>query len=607
MAHRRALLALHESETRLALAVRGTNDGLWDWDLRTGQVYYSPRWKEMLGFEECEIGQGPEEWLGRLHSEDLPTVMADLDNHRSGHTRQFDCEYRILNKCNVYRWMHSRGLATNNETGTPVRMSGSQTDITAGKVADPLTGLPNRVLFMDRLTMAYERFVREPANLFAVLFLDLDGFKNVNDSLGHRVGDQLLVAVARRLERSVRGTDTVAYLGREQTVARLGGDEFTILLDGLAARGDVSLAAQRLMAGLAGPFDLCGKEVFVGASIGIALASGEYESPEDILRDADTAMYSAKNDGKARFAVFDETMRARVVARLQLESDLHRALEQREFRVHYQPILSMESDVIVGFEALLRWDHPERGLVHPAEFIPVAEETGLISQLGRWALAEACRQMSEWHKICPTDPPLRVAVNISSKQFMQPDLVSQIAEVLAETGLSPRGLELEITETSIVDHPKTAAAVLVRLRELGIQVSIDDFGTGYSSLSYFQKFTVDTLKIDRSFVGQMGSSESQEIVQAIVTLAHNLKLAVIAEGVETEIQRGRLKALACDYVQGYYYSEPVNSHAAAALVASICAAARGKPPDTAQARANSTGSDGPVQSLAGPVEKRASP
>jgi diguanylate cyclase (GGDEF)-like protein/PAS domain S-box-containing protein len=569
VAHRRALRALHESETRLALAVRGTNDGLWDWDLRTGQVYYSPRWKEMLGFASTEIGHGPEEWLGRLHCEDLPTVMQNLENHRSGLTKQFDCEFRILNSQNAYRWMHSRGLAIHDEQGAPVRMAGSQTDITAAKVADPLTGLPNRVLFMDRLSMAYERQMRDPTNLFAVLFLDLDGFKNVNDSLGHRVGDQLLVAVARRLEGSVRSTDTVSYLGREQTVARLGGDEFTILLDGLRSSGDAALAAQRLLSGLAGPFDLCGKEIFVGASIGIAVGSDEYASPEDVLRDADTAMYSAKGNGKARFAVFDETMRARVIARLQLENDLHRALEQQEFRLHYQPILSMESDRIVGFEALLRWEHPERGVIHPDDFIPVAEDTGMITQLGRWALREACRQMSEWHANNPTDPPLRVAVNISSKELLQPDLLAQIEETLVETGLAPAALELEITESSIVDHPGTAAAVLAQMRDLGIQVSIDDFGTGYSSLSYFQQFTVDTVKIDRSFVGRMGTSESQEIVQAIVALAHNLKLAVIAEGVENESQRGWLKALECDFVQGYYYSEPLNSAAAAALVATL--------------------------------------
>ncbi len=575
IAHRRAILALHESETRYALAARGTNDGLWDWDLRIGQVFYSPRWKQMLGFQDSEVTHGPEEWLGRLHPEDLPRVMANLDDHRAGLTQQFDCEYRILNKNNTYRWMHSRGLAESDEGGKPVRMAGSQTDITAGKVADALTGLPNRVLFLDRLAMAFERMKRDPANLFAVLFLDLDGFKNVNDSLGHRSGDQLLIAVARRLERSVRATDSVAYYGREQTVARLGGDEFTILLDGLGAPVDASIAALRLLSALAAPFDLSGNEVFVGASIGIAMARGEYESPEDILRDADTAMYSAKAQGKARIAVFDDTMRAKVIARLQLENDLRRAVEQREFVLHYQPIFSMETDRIVGFEALLRWEHPDGRVVLPADFIAVAEETGLILQLGRWALEEACRQMAQWHRTFPSDPPLRMAVNISSKQIAQPDLVALVECVLAETGLAPSGLELEITESSIMENPEIAAAVLVRLRALGVQVSIDDFGTGYSSLSYFQKFTIDTVKIDRSFVGRMSSTESHEIVHAIVNLAHNLKLAVIAEGVETERQEGWLKSLDCDYVQGFYYSHPVDSEAATLLVTSMASGHQG--------------------------------
>ncbi len=425
VAHRRAILALHESETRYALAARGTNDGLWDWDLRTGQVYFSPRWKEMLGFQEDEIGQGLEEWLARLHPEDLPKVMADLENHRAGVTKQFECEYRILNKAEVFRWMLCRGLAITDPGGRALRMAGSQTDITTGKVADALTGLPNRVLFMDRLAMAFERFKRDPARIFAVLFLDLDGFKTVNDSLGHRSGDQLLVAVARRLEQSVRATDSVAQLGREQTIARLGGDEFTILLDGLYSAGHASTAAQRLLDSLSAPFEL-GTEVFVNASIGIALARADYGSPEEIVRDADTAMYSAKAQGKGRLAVFDDRMREMVVARLRLENDLRRALERGEFRLNYQPILSMESNRIVSFEALLRWEHPEWGEVKPAEFIPVAEETGMIVQLGHWVLCQACREMSQWQQKFPADPPLRVAVNLSSKQFVQPDLAAQV-------------------------------------------------------------------------------------------------------------------------------------------------------------------------------------
>ena len=297
-------------------------------------------------------------------------------------------------------------------------------------------------------------------------------------------------------------------------------------------------------------------------------------------------MYSAKAQGKARVAVFDDGMRERVVARLRLENDLRRALERGEFRLKYQPILSMESNRIVSFEALVRWEHPEWGEVKPAEFIPVAEETGLIIQLGHWVLSEACRQMSRWHEMFPADPPLRVAVNLSSKQFVQPDLAAQIGRVLEETGLPPRSLELEITESSIIDNPQSAAAILTKLRAIGVQVSVDDFGTGYSSLSYFQKFTVDTVKIDRSFVRQMGTTESHEIVNAIVNLAHNLKLAVVAEGIENEAQQGRLKALECDFGQGFYFSDPLDSAATEALIALNNAASRAAHPllilDTAQ-------------------------
>ncbi len=558
VAHRRALEALHESEARYALAARGTNDGLWDWDLRSQALHYSPRWKEMLGFDEAEIGTEAAEWLDRVHAEDRPRVLAALDAHRKGLSPQFESEYRMLDKEQNYRWMLSRGLAVRDERGQAVRMAGSQTDITGGKVADALTGLPNRVLFLDRLGRAIERAKRDPSHCFAVLFLDLDRFKVVNDSLGHRYGDELLVAISRRLEGSLRASDSISRIGGDHTVARLGGDEFTILLEDLKAPGDAALVADRILAGLAEPFNLSGQEVYASTSIGITLSQHGYDAPQDMLRDADTAMYSAKSAGRARFAVFDDSMREKAVIRHQMETDLRRGLERREFRVHYQPILSIETRRIVGFEALVRWQHPELGLVSPADFVPLAEETGLIVRLGDWVLREACRQMSVWHATYPSDPLLSVAVNVSSKQFAQPELLARIQQVLEETGLDPRGLKLEITEGTIMNHPESAATMLEELRKMGIQVSVDDFGTGYSSLSYLQKFPVDTVKIDRSFVNGMGTDENLEIVRAIVTLAHTLKLDVVAEGVETEAQRGRLQALDCEYGQGYFYSHPVD-------------------------------------------------
>jgi diguanylate cyclase (GGDEF)-like protein/PAS domain S-box-containing protein len=568
IAHRRALEALHESEERYALAARGTNDGLWDWDLQSQTIHYSPRWKSMLGFDESEIGTDPAEWLDRVHAEDLPRVLAALDAHREGLTSQFESEYRMLHQDRNYRWMLSRGLAIRDKADRPLRMAGSQTDITGGKVADALTGLPNRVLFVDRLGRAIERARRDPTHHFAVLFLDLDRFKVVNDSLGHRSGDDLLVAISRRLERSLRAADSITRVTGDFTVARLGGDEFTILLEELKSPDDATVVADRILAELAHPFDLGGQEVYVSASIGITLSLAGHDSPQDILRDADTAMYCAKSGGRSRFAVFDDSMREQAVIRLRMETDLRRALERREFRLHYQPILSMESRQIVAFEALVRWQHPEVGLISPADFVPIAEDTGLIVRLGAWVLREACRQMSEWHANYPSDPPLLICVNVSSKQFAQTELVAEIKQVLDETRLDPRGLKLEITEATIMKHADTAVTTLERLRNLGVQVSVDDFGTGYSSLSYLQRFSVDTVKIDRSFVDGMGSDDNMEIIGAIVSLAHTLKLDVIAKGVETEAQRGRLEALDCEYGQGFFYSRPLDGPAAANLLAS---------------------------------------
>jgi diguanylate cyclase (GGDEF)-like protein len=572
VAHRSAVEALHESEARYALAARGTNDGLWDWDLRTETFHYSPRWKSMLGFDEGEVGTGLLEWLGRVHPEDYAGLKTALDDHRQGLTPHFECEYRMLGKDQNYRWMLSRGLALRDQADRPTRMAGSQTDITGGKVVDALTRLPNRLLFLDRLGRATERSRRNPAHRFAVMFLDLDRFKVVNDSLGHRFGDELLVGISRRIEHSLRMTDTVARMIGNHTVARLGGDEFTILLEDLHSDDDASVVADRILSELAKPFDLGGQEIYASASIGIRLSRRGHDSPEDMLRDADTAMYCAKTSGKARLAVFDDSMREKAVIRLRMENDLRRALERQEFRVHYQPIYSIASRQVIGFEALVRWQHPELGIRSPADFIAIAEETGLIIQLGKWVLSESCRQMSQWHLIYPSTPPF-LCVNVSSKQFAQADFVTQVRQVLGESGLDSRALKLEITEGTLMSHTESAAVMLGELRKLGVQISIDDFGTGYSSLSYLQKFPVDTVKIDQSFVKRMGLNDNLKIVQAIVNLAHTLKLDVVAEGVETEDQRSRLAALACEYGQGYLYSRPLDAESVGRMLAANLPAA----------------------------------
>jgi len=415
---------------------------------------------------------------------------------------------------------------------------------------DALTGLPNRVLLIDRLGQALERTRRQPDYGFAVLFLDFDGFKIINDSLGHAEGDALLMHVARRLQNTVRSVDTVA---------RLGGDEFVILLENVSGQADVLRTVERLQVELAQPFDLNGHRVFATASIGLVLSQQyPYRSADEVLRDADTAMYQAKFNGKARYMLFDDSMRAQVVARLNMENELREAIERQEFLLHYQPILDLRNQRLAGFEALLRWHHPQRGYVLPMEFIPVAEETGLVMPIGRWVLWQAVRQMAAWHQQSEAYRNLTISVNLSAQQFKQPQLADEVAKALAETGLPAGALKLEITESTFMEEAEAAVYTLNRLRSLGVQVQIDDFGTGYSSLSYLHRFPIDTLKVDRSFVARMGrEGENSEIVRTIVTLAHDLGMTVIAEGVETNEQLEHVKQMACELGQGYLISKPL--------------------------------------------------
>src|SRR5579872_1393872 len=568
LSHKMAQEALRESEERYALAARGANDGLWDWNLLTNAVYFSPRWKSMLGFQEHEVEDRLEEWFGRIHDADRERVREEITAHQRGLTPHFESEHRLLHKDGGFRWMLSRGLSVYDVSGKALRMAGSQTDITERKVSDPLTGLPNRLLFIDRLGRLIKHSKRRKDHLFAVLFLDLDGFKMINDSLGHLVGDQLLLAVSNRLEKCLRLTDTVARLGETFTMARLGGDEFTVLLDDLKDQNDARLTAERLMKVLTPPFVLSGKEVFTSASIGIALSNSAYENPDDMLRDADTAMYRAKSLGKARYEVFDADMRASLVARLQVETDLRHALERQEFRNYYQPIVALESGRIVGFEALLRWQHPTRGLMGPDEFILIAEETGLIRDLGWWNLREACRQLSEWKQNSDNYLNFTMNVNLSAKQFLQPNLVEEIRSLIHELDFAPETLKLEITESTVMIDPSATAKMLQQIKALGILLAIDDFGTGYSSLSYLHRFPLDTLKIDRSFISGVGEgAEGMEIAQTIMPMAKNLRLDVIAEGVETIEQVALLKKLQCKYAQGYYFSKPLAAAEVAELLA----------------------------------------
>jgi diguanylate cyclase (GGDEF)-like protein/PAS domain S-box-containing protein len=456
-------------------------------------------------------------------------------------------------------WISCMFSPHRSRTGEVMGVVGIVHDITERKHAearmahnafhDALTGLPNRSLFVDRLERLLRHSERHPEFVFGVAFMDLDRFKVVNDSLGHLRGDELLVTIARRLESCIRQGDTVA---------RLGGDEFAILLDDVKDVRDATRVADRILAELSLPFRLAGHEVYTAASIGIALSSTGYDVPEDILRDADTAMYRAKIEGRSRYEVFDRNMHERAVQTLQVETDLRRALERREFCLHYQPIIALNGGHIAGVEALLRWNHPTRGLVLPDSFVPLAEETGLIVSIGWWVLEEACRQMQEWVRRDPSRSDMTMAVNLSAKQFMQPDLLQQVDTVLSRTELPPQQLKLEITEGVVVEHEDVVTAALAALRARGIQLCIDDFGTGYSSLSYLHSFPVDTLKIDRSFISRIGFTGSNpRLVETIVALGRNLGMETVAEGVETEQQLLFLRELGPQFAQGFYFSKAI--------------------------------------------------
>ena len=433
---------------------------------------------------------------------------------------------------------------------------------------DPLTKLPNRRLFHSRLALALQRAERHREFLCAVLYLDLDHFKVINDSLGHHAGDELLVEVASRLQCSLRRTDAVSrFPGGEDLVARLGGDEFAILLDDIKDASDALRVADRIGDSLRAPFHLCGKDLSVTASAGIATSASRYPTVESMLRDADTAMYRAKATGRGRHVVFDEAMHSRAVERLHLESELRQAVERKEFILEYQPIVSLPDEQIVGFEALLRWQSPQRGLVGPAMFISVAEESGLIIPIGAWVLHEACAQFRRWQERFGREPLLTVSVNLSARQFSQPDLASSIARILDETGVEGRSLRLELTESVAMEEPERTCKTIEELQHLGVRLSIDDFGTGYSSLDHLDRFFVDTLKIDRHFVARMHVDErGQNIVKTIISLAHNLRMNVIAEGAETAEQIRLLKSMNCDCVQGYFFSKPVEARTFASLL-----------------------------------------
>ncbi len=553
--------ALRTSEERYALAARGSNDGLWDWNLRENVVYYSDRWKAMLGCSEAEVGDAPEEWFDRIHPADLQRVRSLWQDHLDATSEHFECSHRLRHRDGTYRWVASRGLAVRDESGKVCRVAGSLTDITGRGIHDQLTGLPNRTFFSYRLENALERHKRKPNYLFGVLLFGLDRFKMVNDSLGHVAGDELLIAVGKRLEGVLRATDTIARFAG--TLARVGGDEFIILIEDITDAGQTIRIMKRFQKIFERPFGVSGDEVYAAASVGIVLSSSAYQQAADIVRDVDIALHRAKKLGGSHFEIFDETMHRHAVTRLQIENDLRRAQEGDEFRAFYQPIVSLETGKPVALEALFRWQHPTDGLISPTRFLSVAEESELIVSIDRWILEEACRQLVRWEKDLGRELPLAVSVNLSSRQLSRLGVVEAVTELLRETGLPGERLRLEITESVLMEDPDAAAEALAELKTLGVALCLDDFGTGYSSLSYLHRFPLDVLKIDRSFIaGMTAEGGGPAIVRSVVDLAHNLGMDVVAEGIETAEQVEQLQEMGCDYGQGFYYSEAVASDVA---------------------------------------------
>ena len=568
IARQAAEASLRESEERYALAVAGARDGIWDWDLTRGEIHFSSRWFELLQLSGVDERSAPPMWFDRVHPEDQVGLDQALNAHLRGDTPYLEHEFRMRNGAGQTMWALCRAVAIRDDTGRATRIAGSLTDISDRKLAearlvhevlhDTLTGLPNRTLFLDRLDLTLKQQRRDPKRTFAVLFLDLDGFKTINDSLGHAAGDELLIEFGKRLSMFLRPGDSVA---------RLGGDEFAILLTDISGINEATRVAERIHELLSLKFVIGDKDVYATASIGIAVSSEpKYEKPGDLLRDADMAMYRAKSNRTGSYSVFHSVMYESALQRLELETDLRSALSRNELVTYYQPIVSLDQLQVIGFEALLRWFHPVRGVIGPDVFIPLAEKCGLIGPLSWWVMRDACRQMRDWQSSDPRFAKLSISINISSRLFGEPEFAARTADILEKTGLRPEALHLEITENALLQHESTTVAELTALRELGVKFHLDDFGTGYASLSYLNRFSYDTIKIDRSFIASSDATRGRRIIDALISLSTVLGMDVIAEGVETEEQAQKLRELNCRVAQGFLFSKPLPSDLARAYL-----------------------------------------
>jgi diguanylate cyclase (GGDEF)-like protein/PAS domain S-box-containing protein len=562
---RAALTALQSSEEQFQLATEAADVGLWDWDLRNNTVYLSPVFKRQLGYREEELPNSYEAWEGRLHPEDRARALATIQDCLADRVSNYEVEFRLRHKDGSYRGFLSRGALRRDEADRPIRMLGVQVDITERRHAeeqlghlahyDSLTALPNRVLFADRLGQAMIEADRH-GRLVGVAFLDLDRFKNINDTLGHDAGDQLLKAVAERLTGAMRKGDTVA---------RLSGDEFTLILADMGHVDDAARVAQKVLDAFTQPFYVAGRELHMTASLGITLYPFDVKDVSGLLRNADIAMYRAKEHGRNTYRFYAADMMAKAVENLALENDLRHAVDRGELVLHYQPIIGCAAGEILGMEALVRWRHGVRGLIPPLQFIPLAEDTGLIVPIGEWVLREACAQCQRWQR--EFKRPLRVAVNLSARQFGQPPIARTVRRALEDAGLDPTALELEITESVLLHKDAEKLESLSALSEMGVTLTIDDFGTGYSSLSYLKRFPVDALKIDQSFTHDIpDDADDAALARAIINMAHILGLKTTAEGVETQTQFEFFRSERCDAAQGFYFSKPLPAAEFAALL-----------------------------------------
>jgi len=550
---------LKQSHERYMLAAEAANDGLWDWDLKTDKVYFSSRWLDMLGLLHEDGFDTIDAWFNLIHPDYVDFVDEAIKNHVAGRSERIEVEYKIRHASGRYIWALARGLASRDEKGEVVRVAGSQTDITLRKqyeeslykaaFHDELTGLANRALFIERLNQVIQKSKRPGEKASALLFLDLDRFKYINDSLGHEIGDEVLKVVAKTLKFATRGSDVVG---------RLGGDEFTVLLDPIDNIDEARHVAERVLRELNRPYEIAGKEIHIASSIGLTLIDDQLPDPNSILRNADLAMYEAKNRGKARLVIFDNSQHDKLLWRMQIETDLRYFVARKALEVYYQPLIDLKTGHIFAFEALLRWNHPRKGFISPEIFIPIAEEVGLIGQIGQTVLETVRDQVKEWKDQFGDENTPSIGVNMSVRQIMDQQYYDTIFETLTNMGDLKDYIHLEVTESVIMADSNLIKQRLQSLRDLGITLSIDDFGTGYFSLSYLHTFPLEILKIDREFISTMiEDSKVERLVATIIGLAQDLGLKTVAEGIETDEQMTLLQHLKCDYGQGYLFSRPM--------------------------------------------------